>query len=100
MDPFFHNPYGGRPVSSHANSVESFQLAVHWIQLCLTEHDDCRRAVCPYEWTDSEDFWQSGPSSGESDDSESLYQPPLKRIRYTSESDSSSSQDSSSFDEH
>lgn len=85
IDPFAFNPYGGRPVSSHANSVQSFQLVVHWIQRCLTEHDDCRRAVCPYGWTYEldEGRWQSDSSCDGSDASDSLSQPPSKRVRTT-----------------
>lgn len=50
------NPFAGRQVSPYANSVECFQLATHWIQSCLTDHEHCRRVVCPYEWDyESED---------------------------------------------
>src|SRR5882757_1347485 len=99
MDPFTSNPYGGRPISTHANSVESFQLAVHWIQRCLTEHDGCRRAVCPYEWTDEIDQgkWQSDSSDDESDCSGSLSQPPSKRLRRSSSGDLSVPSSPSSF---
>ena len=102
MDPFYSNPYGGRPVSYHANSIECFQLATHWIQRCLTEHDDCRQAVCPYEWTEEpdEDRRPSTSSCDESDDLEFTYPPPSKSIKSNSVGDSCLSRDPSIFGDH
>ena len=95
MDSFFGNPYGGRPLSSHANSAESFQLTLHWIRQCLTEHKDCQAAVCPYEWSDEREKsgWESNSSCSESDDLETSLHPPLKRARRTSISRTDISQD-------
>jgi hypothetical protein len=93
---FWDNPYGGRPVSSHANSSECFQLAMRWIQSCLTEHDGCRRAVCPHEYTqDSDNEWRMESHSDSSDDSEDCDQPSQKRRKLESGSDQSTLLDSS-----
>jgi hypothetical protein len=103
------NRYGGRPVSSHANSSDCFQLAMRWIQSCLTEHDGCRRAVCPYEytgeWVDQwryESRYESFDDNSDDDDdsSEDCDQPSPKRRKLESGNDSSTSQDSSPFQKY
>jgi hypothetical protein len=76
IDIFTGDPYAGRRVSSQANSAACFQLIAHWIRVCLTEHKHCRRAVCPYSWTEEADTWARSPSylssSSESDPSDEL----------------------------
>jgi Heterokaryon incompatibility protein (HET) len=105
MDRFWGNPYGGRPVSSHANSVECFDLAMHWIQFCLTDHDDCRRVVCPNEWVgewphELGNEWGRYSSSDESDVSELSDQYPPEGTELIPGSDSPNSQDSALLSRH
>lgn len=66
MDLWMENPLAGRQLSSHANSAECFRLVAYWIQSCLTDHEQCRRVICPYEYDDEpDDYWDT--ESGDSD---------------------------------
>lgn len=60
------SPLAGRRLSSHANSAECFRLVAYWIRSCLTDHEQCRRIICPCRYDDEPDDYRDT----ESDDSD------------------------------
>ncbi|KAK1758983.1 heterokaryon incompatibility protein-domain-containing protein [Echria macrotheca] len=54
--------YAGRPVSPRADSAACFRLIAHWMRTCITQHEHCRRAVCPYTRKEYPGDWARSPS--------------------------------------